>query len=72
VALLLGQLKTVLQSGDAVLQWTMEPVINHFASRLTDDQIALLAALVAATSNGELGTLEVLECWRTQAPVPLA
>lgn len=72
VPLLLGQLKTVLQAGDAVLQWTMEPVINHFASRLTDDQIALLAALVAATSDGELGALEALEPWRTQEPVPVA
>lgn len=51
--------------------WTMHTVLDHLATRLTGEQCALLGALVAATSAGDVGPLESLQVWRELAPVPL-
>ena len=68
----LGKLKNVLQSGNAEMTWSMEPVLNHLESRITGDQHALLAALVAAMSDwNQRAALEALEAWRTQAVLPV-
>ena len=72
VASLLGKLKTLLQSEDAVCEWAMEPVLDHLESRVSGEQHALLAALVnTLAGHGEPAGLEALACWQNQAPIPV-
>jgi len=69
---LLGQLKAVFASrGGATLEWTMQPVLNHFASLLTAEQNALLAALIKGASAGDYQALEAFDIWRRQKALPL-
>ncbi len=71
MAFLLGQLKTALQAESVVQQWTMKPVLDHLAPCLTHEQNALLAALVAAMSEGDLGAIQAIDSWRAVPAIPL-
>lgn len=65
----LGQLKAVLQKEDAIMEWTMQPVLDHIKPQLSEQQHALLSALVDAMSNKEnLEKLNDLKEWRDTKP----
>jgi hypothetical protein len=68
----LGQLKTVLQSEDAYMEWAMDPVLAHLESKLPASQRALLIALLAAISDSNnLTALDAFPAWREASPQPL-
>ena len=67
---LLGRLKVALQKDGAVMEWTMQPVLDHLKPRLSTDSHALLAALVAALSDAKAAEkLGALPAWRDAAPI---
>ena len=72
MATLLGQLKTALQARNAVMDWTMKPVLDHLSARLTEDRNALLAALVTAMSDGDPGALQAIDSRQTVPIIPLS
>jgi tetratricopeptide (TPR) repeat protein len=70
--LLLGRLKSALQAEDVHVEWTMDPVLQHLQSRIPDEALALLTALVAALSDrGRLPDLDRFDAWREAVPQPL-
>ncbi len=66
---LLGKLKTVFQNDDAFMKWTMQPVLDHLKPRLTDNDHALLTALVDAMSDrANVEKMDVFRQWRDAKP----
>jgi tetratricopeptide (TPR) repeat protein len=71
-SILLGRLKTALQTKGAHMEWTMTPVLDHLQPRLSPEDHALLTALVAALSDAsQLAALDALPAWRAAEPQPL-
>ncbi len=71
-SIILSQLKTVLQNDNAIMLWTMEPVLEHLKPKLQENEHALLTALVAAMSYKEkLSELDNFEIWRNAVVVPI-
>jgi hypothetical protein len=69
---LLGKIKTALLPDGAVVEWTMQPVLDHLRSEVGPDDFALLSALVAALSHrSQSSAPEAFPAWREVAPVPL-
>jgi tetratricopeptide (TPR) repeat protein len=69
---LLGQMKTALQSGDAFMEWTMTPVLEHMRSKLAEADYEFLATLVFVLSDrAKMPDLDRFTEWRDQPPVPL-
>ena len=70
--LILGRLKTVLQTNDACMEWTMQPVIDHLHPKLEPQNAKLLSALVAALNDRtKLPELEYFPEWREAKLEPL-
>ncbi len=68
----LASLKTALESKNAIMDWTMDPVLDHLKSRLTDEQHSFLTAFVAALSfKNKKAELDQFPEWRETAPQPL-
>ena len=66
----IGQLKSVLQKEDAFMEWTMQPVLDHIKSQLSEHQHAFLAALVDAMSNKQnLEKLNDFKEWKDAVAV---
>jgi tetratricopeptide (TPR) repeat protein len=69
---LLGQLKTVLQKEDAIMEWTMAPVLEYIKPKLPENEHALLTALVAAMSYEEnIEKLDKIPEWKNAKPEEL-
>lgn len=73
IAFTIGQLKSALAKGDAFLEWTISPVLDHLQPRLGPDNLALLKALAdALNSRDQLPVLDdQFQAWREQPLVPL-
>ena len=70
--LILGRLKTTLQSDGAFMEWTMQPVLDHLRPKLSESDHALLTALVAALNDrAKLPDLDPFPAWRQALPQPL-
>jgi tetratricopeptide (TPR) repeat protein len=68
----IGMLKSALAAEDVIHEWTMEPVIERLASRLSATDTDLLRDLVAAMSfPGRPDGLDALPLWRDTEPVPI-
>jgi len=68
----LGRLKTAMSTDDAIMEWTMDPVLAHLQPKLSPDDHALLTALVAALSfPDKLTALEHFPAWREAVAIPL-
>lgn len=66
----LGQIKSILQSSSAHLDWTIHPVLDHLRSQLGESNYRLLGALAdALSSSAGLRRLNSFSCWRN-APLP--
>lgn len=62
---ILQDLERALQEPGSCSTWTMQPVVQSLTSRLTDEEIALLSALVEALSESKnLRLLRDLPLWR--------
>lgn len=67
---LLGRLKAALQSPDAHVEWSMDPVLAHLKSKIPPEVHELLAALVAALSDrAKLADLDRFPAWRAAKPI---
>lgn len=70
--LLIGRLKTALESDASHMEWDMDPVLTHLRPKLTAEHHALLTALVAALSDrANLSTMDQFLLWREAEPQPL-
>lgn len=68
----LAQLKAVLQNEDALMVWTMDPVLTKLKLLLTEPRHSLLADLVAAMSyKGSLEKLNDYKVWRDAIPIKM-
>lgn len=64
-----GQLKAVLKNEDAFMDWTMQPVLDHIKPKLTEQQYALLSALIDAMSDKQnIKKLNDFAAWRDAIP----
>jgi hypothetical protein len=69
---ILGRLKTALQNDSAFMEWTMQPVLDHLKSWLSEPDHALLTAFVAALSDrAKLPELNQFPEWGNATPQPL-
>jgi hypothetical protein len=69
---LLGYLKTALQDPKAIMEWSMNPVLDHLKPKLSASDHALLTALVDAMSfPDKLSTLDQFPLWRDAEPLSL-
>jgi tetratricopeptide (TPR) repeat protein len=67
---LLGRLKAALQSPDAHVEWSMDPVLAHLKPKLPPEVHELLTALVAALSDrAKLADLDRFPAWRAAKPI---
>jgi hypothetical protein len=72
VTVLVGQLKSALQSKRAFEEWDMDPVLSHLQSNLLASDYEFLAALVAALNDSvNLSSLDDFEQWCYQVQIPL-
>jgi tetratricopeptide (TPR) repeat protein len=69
---IIGQLKTVLQNKDALVEWTMQPVLDHLKPKLSESQHAFLSALVDAMSfQDNVGKLDEFPEWRNSKAIEI-
>ena len=51
------------------MEWTMQPVLDHIKPKLTEQQHALLSALIDAMSDKQnLEKMNKFEAWRNAIP----
>jgi tetratricopeptide (TPR) repeat protein len=72
VPALLGRLKTALSAEGAIMEWAMDPVLEHLRPQMSAESHALLATLVAAMSfPGGTAGLDQFGVWRDAPEGPL-
>jgi tetratricopeptide (TPR) repeat protein len=72
VPVFLGRLKTALSADGAIMQWSMDPVLEILRSKVSAEWHALLTSLVAALSYpGKVADLDQFPEWREAEPLPL-
>ena len=68
---LLGQIKYLLQREDTLMEWNMEPVLEHIKTKVSDSQFALLSSLVRALRTGNTNELENIKEWQSAIPLKI-
>jgi hypothetical protein len=71
-SVLLGRLKTALQTDGAQMEWSMDPVLDALKPLVSGEDHALLVDLVAALSDpDQVAGLDDLSAWREAVPMSL-
>jgi hypothetical protein len=72
VQIIVGKLRTILQSEDVIMDWHMQPVLDNLKPKLQDNDHVFLTALVAAMSKREnLVKLDAFPMWKEAQPEPI-